>query len=146
MTNWHNRFLELATHISSWSKDPSTKVGAVITRGNRIISTGFNGPPQKVHDLQERFLDREMKLKMTLHAEINAILFAKQDLKGCTLYCTHPPCTQCAAMIIQSGLEEVIFPPLPSFAEAPKFYERWKTDIDLSMKLFSEANIIVSER
>ena len=146
MTNWHNRFLELATLISSWSKDPSTKVGAVITRGNRIISTGFNGPPQKVHDLQERFLDREMKLKMTLHAEVNAILFAKQDLKGCILYCTHPPCTQCAAMIIQSGLEEVIFPLLPSFAEAPKFYERWKTDIDLSMKLFSEANIIVSEK
>ena len=146
MTNWHNRFLELATFISSWSKDPSTKVGAVITRGNRIISTGFNGPPQKIQDLPERFLDREMKLRLTLHAEANAILFAKQDLKGCTLYCTHPPCTQCAAIIIQSGLEEVIFPPLPSFAEAPKFYERWKTDIDLSMKLFSEANIIVSER
>ena len=143
MNHWPNRFLELATLISSWSKDPSTKVGAVITRGNRIISTGFNGPPQKVHDLQERFLDREMKLKMTLHAEVNAILFAKQDLKDCTLYCTHPPCTQCAAMIIQSGLEEVIFPPLPSFAEAPKFYERWKTDIDLSVKLFSEANIVV---
>mgnify|MGYP002138144723 FL=1 len=146
MTNWPNRFLELATFISSWSKDPSTKVGAIITRGNRIISTGFNGPPQKIHDLPERLLDREMKLRMVLHAEVNAILFAKQDLKDCTLYCTHPPCTQCAAMIIQSGLEEVIFPPLPSFAEAPKFYERWKTDIDLSMKLFSEANIIVSER
>lgn len=141
MTNWHNRFLELATFISTWSKDPSTKVGAVITRGNRIISTGFNGPPQKVHDLQERLLDREIKLRMVLHAEVNAILFAKQDLKGCTLYCTHPPCTQCASIIIQSGLEEVIFPIMSS-----KFYERWKTDIDLSMKLFSEANIIVSER
>ena len=141
MTHWSNRFLELATFISSWSKDPSTKVGAVITRGNRIISTGFNGPPQKVHDLQERFLDREIKLRIVLHAEINAILFAKQDLKGCTLYCTHPPCTQCASIIIQSGLEEVIFPIMSS-----KFYERWKTDIDLSMKLFSEANIIVSER
>ena len=141
MTNWHNRFLELATHISSWSKDPSTKVGAVIIRRNRIISTGFNGPPQKVHDLQERFLDREIKLRIVLHAEINAILFAKRDLTGCTLYCTHPPCTQCAAMIIQSGLEKVIIPWM-----SPEFYERWKTDIDLSMKLFSEANIIVSER
>ena len=141
MTNWHNRFLELATHISSWSKDPSTKVGAVIIRRNRIISTGFNGLPQKVHDLQERFLDREIKLRMTLHAEVNAILFAKQDLKGCTLYCTHPPCTQCAAIIIQSGLEEVIFPSM-----ALEFYERWKTDIDLSMKLFSEANIVVTTK
>ena len=138
MTNWHNRFLELASLISSWSKDPSTKVGAVITRGNRIISTGFNGPPQKVHDLQERFLDREIKFRIVLHAEINAILFAKRDLTGCTLYCTHPPCTQCAAMIIQSGLEKVIIPWI-----SPEFYERWKTDIDLSMKLFSEANGVV---
>lgn len=141
MTNWHNRFLELATHISSWSKDPSTQVGAVITRGNRIISTGFNGPPQKVHDLQERLLNREVKLRITLHAEANAILFSKQDLKNCTLYCTHPPCTQCAAMIIQSGLEEVIIPWI-----SPEFYARWKEDIDLSMKLFSEANIVVSEK
>lgn len=138
MTNWPNRFLELATFISTWSKDPSTKVGAVITRENRIVSTSFNGPPQKVHDLQERQQNREMKLRVTLHAEVNAILFAKQDLKGCTLYCTHPPCTQCAAMIIQSGLEKVIIPWM-----SPEFYERWKTDIDLSMKLFSEANVVV---
>lgn len=141
MTHWPNRFLELATFISSWSKDPSTKVGAVITRGNRIISTGFNGPPQKVYDLQERLLDREVKLRITLHAEVNAILFAKQDLSDCRIYCTHPPCALCAAMIIQSGLKEVITPEI-----SLEFYKRWKEDIDLSMKLFSEANIIVSER
>ena len=141
MSHWPNRFLELATLISSWSKDPSTRVGAVITRGNRIISTGFNGPPQKVHDLQERLQNREVKLRITLHAEVNAILFAKQDLKGCTLYCTHPPCTQCAAMIIQSGLEEVTIPWM-----YPEFYARWKEDIDLSMKLFSEANIVVTTK
>lgn len=141
MTNWPHRFLELAAFISSWSKDPSTKVGAVITKGNRIISTGYNGPPRGIKDLPSRLNNREEKLRITLHAELNAILFAKQDLRDCTIYCTHPPCTQCAAIIIQSGIDEVVFPWMQA-----EFYKRWKTDIDLSMQLFFEADIVVTTR
>jgi dCMP deaminase len=110
MTKWDTRFLELATLVSTWSKDPSTKVGAVIVDDNkRVVSVGFNGFPRGVKDDFTRYEDRELKLKMVVHAEINAILFAKQPLDGCTLY-TVPfqPCSRCAAQVIQSGIKRVV--------------------------------------
>lgn len=108
MTNWHERFLTLAEHIAGWSKDPSTKVGAVIVdQQRRIVSTGYNGFPQGAKDSPTMVRDR--KLLRTLHAEANAILFAKRDLTGCTIYVTHHPCAHCAAMIIQAGITTVKF-------------------------------------
>jgi dCMP deaminase len=108
MTEWHERFLTLAEHIAQWSKDPSTKVGAVIVDPQRrIVSTGYNGAPQSVSDVAD--VPRERKLMRTLHAEANAILFAKRDLTGCTIYVTHHPCAHCAAMIIQAGITTVEF-------------------------------------
>lgn len=108
MTDWNERFLALAEHIATWSKDPSTKVGAVIVDPQRrIVATGYNGPPQGVADML--YLPRERKLMRTLHAEANAILFAKRDLTGCTIYVTHHPCAHCAAMIIQAGIVAVRF-------------------------------------
>jgi dCMP deaminase len=94
---WDMRFLALAAHISSWSKDPSSQVGAVITDGNRIVSLGYNGFAAKVKDAEERLGDRETKLQLTIHAEENAMIFAKRDLRGCTVYVTHPPCPRCAS-------------------------------------------------
>ena len=97
---WDRRFLELAKHIAQWSKDPSIKSGSVITDGkNRIISTCYNGLPQKVEDTENRYKNREIKLSIIIHCEENAILFAKQDLTGCTLY-TWPfmSCSKCAYM------------------------------------------------
>ncbi len=102
---WHKRFLELAEHIASFSKDPSTKVGAVIfDEGNRIISMGYNGLPQKVIDSDERYNNRELKYKTIIHAEMNAILFAKKDLTNCSI-ATWPfmSCSNCTSAIIQSG-------------------------------------------
>ena len=108
MADWHKRFLTLAEHIAGWSKDPSTKVGAVIVdQQRRIVSTGYNGFPQGVVDNPQ--LPRERKLMRTLHAEANAILFAKRDLSGCTIYVTHHPCAHCAAMIIQAGIKRVVY-------------------------------------
>ena len=71
---WDVRMLRLAKHISSWSKDPSTKVGCVITDvQNRIMGIGYNGFP---HGLADKNLDdREHKYARTVHAEMNAILF-----------------------------------------------------------------------
>jgi dCMP deaminase len=86
---WHNRFLDLAKFISGWSKDPSTKVGAVIVDKNkRIVSVGYNGFPKDVKD-DNRLYDRESKYLIIIHAEINAILFANKSLDDCILY-TYP--------------------------------------------------------
>lgn len=130
---WNRRFLQLAELISSWSKDPSTKVGTVITKGNKIISLGYNGFPSKIDD-DSRLLDREEKYKIIIHAERNAILFANQSLDNCTIY-TYPfmPCSSCASLIIQSGISRVV-----SYSTIP---ERWKESFELSKNLLKEAKI-----
>lgn len=107
---WDKRFLDLAQFVAQWSKDPSTKVGAVITDDrNRIVSLGFNGFPRGIADTDVRLTDREIKYQLVVHGERNAMLFANRPLVGCRLY-TWPmqPCSQCAAMIIQLEISEVI--------------------------------------
>jgi dCMP deaminase len=134
---WDGRLLGLANHVSTWSKDPSTKVGAVITRGNRIVSVGYNGFPQGVKDHPGRYEDREMKYKIIVHAERNAIIFAAQDLTGCTLYTTpFMPCSTCAGIVIQSGIKRVVAPELPGGLK-----ERWGKDVDIAQQMFFEAGV-----
>jgi dCMP deaminase len=133
--NWHQRFLDLAEHISSWSKDPSTQVGAVIVDDQRrIVSTGYNGFPRGVEDLDSRLQDRTIKYEMIVHGEINAILFANQSIYGCTLY-TWPfmPCSRCAAIVIQSGIRTVVAP----YNDNP----RWQTSFQLTEQMFREAGV-----
>lgn len=132
---WDNRFLGLAEFVSQWSKDPSTKVGAVITdQNNRIVSIGYNGFPQNIYDDENILNDRETKYKMIIHGEMNAILFAQKSLEFCTLY-TYPfmPCPRCSSMIIQTGIQRVV-----SYNIMP---ERWSDDFKLSQQLFKEAGI-----
>lgn len=108
MDKWGNRFLELAEHVATWSKDPRTKVGAVITDDlNRIIGIGYNGFPRGVVDSPALYQDRESKLQRVVHAEANAILNSNTSVRGCKLYVTLPPCNECAKIIIQSGIAEV---------------------------------------
>ena len=137
MTRWDLRFIEMAALVASWSKDPSTKVGAVITNDkNHVISLGFNGFPRGVEDRLD--VSRETKLARTIHAEPNAILHAKQDLAGCSIYVTRPPCSNCAALIIQSGISRVVYE-----APDPDFLVRWKDSISESIQMFEEARITV---
>ena len=138
ISKWDRRFLDLAKFISHWSKDPSTKCGAVIADlRNRIISVGFNGFPVGVNDSEERLKDRETKYSLILHAERNAILFANQPLDGCRLY-TYPfmPCDIDAAIIVQVGIAEVISP----FASV-KHLERWAHKFELAHQIFNEGNV-----
>lgn len=131
---WDLRFLDLAKLISTWSKDPSTQVGAVITDlNNRIISIGYNGFPQGITD-NARLDDRETKYKIIVHGEMNAILFANKSLQNCTLY-TYPfmPCPRCSSMIIQTGITRVV-----SYKNTS---DRWEEEFKLSSLLFKEANI-----
>ena len=134
MNKWDNRFMQMAALIASFSKDPSTQVGAVITQGRKIISLGFNGAPSGVREPT----DRDMKILRTLHAEVNAVLFAARDLRDCTIYVTHPPCAQCAALIIQTGIRHVVFAP-PS----DDFLSRWCENHVEAMRMFNEAGVTV---
>ncbi|OOZ34766.1 deoxycytidylate deaminase [Solemya velesiana gill symbiont] len=133
---WDTRFLGLAAHISAWSKDPSSQVGAVITDGNRIVSLGYNGFAAGVVDASERLEDRSIKLNLTIHAEENAMIFAKRDLKGCTVYVTHPPCPRCASKLIQDEIGRVV-----SIAPSEDFLSRWADDLKLSQEMYREAGV-----
>ena len=138
---WDNRFLQLAEHISKWSKDPSTKVGCVVVGPDREIrSTGFNGFPRGIDDSEERLTNRDLKYPLICHAEENAIMHAARiglSLKDCTAYVTWPPCTRCARSLIQAGISEVV---IPSGLEIP---DRWREDFDTSHGMLAEAGVVV---
>lgn len=119
---WNYWFIDLAEQISTASKDPSTKTGAVIVDSDRrIISTGYNGFPKGDDDDPERYADREQKYRDIIHADMNALLFARRDLTGCTIY-TWPflPCDRCFPHLVQHGIQHFIAPSLPSH-----LVERW---------------------
>mgnify|MGYP003126501137 FL=1 len=138
LKKWDLRFLEMSELVSSWSKDPSTKVGSVIVDNDRrVISLGYNGFPKGVAD-NARLNNREEKYKIVVHAERNALLFANTDVKNCSIF-TYPfmPCPICAGMIIQSGISRVV-----SFKSNN---ERWGKDFEISRKMFQEADIQLLE-
>lgn len=113
MSDWDTRFLDLAHHVADWSKDPSTKVGAVIVNDKKqVLSLGYNGFPRGVRDCQERYANREQKLLFVAHAERNALDNAFTDVEGATLYSTLYPCTDCAKGIIQRGIKRVVTTPI----------------------------------
>ncbi|MDP7658840.1 MAG: dCMP deaminase family protein [Candidatus Thalassarchaeaceae archaeon] len=138
---WDGRFLNLAKHISEWSKDPSTKVGCVVVGIDREIrSTGFNGFPRGIEDSMDRLEDREQKYPLICHAEENAIMHAARigiSLKDCSAYVTWPPCSRCARSLIQAGVNEVVY---PSDSEIP---ERWKDDFEIAIGMMEEAGVKV---
>lgn len=136
MDKWDNRFLELAELVSTWSRDPSTKVGGVIVdEKNRVVGIGFNGFPRGVAD-DERLDDRDVKYQLIIHAELNAILNA-QFTEGCTLY-TWPvaPCSNCAATIIQAGIAKIVAPNTT--------HPRFQGSINTGLALLHEAGVEVT--
>lgn len=140
---WDIRFLELAKHVAQWSKDPSTKVGAVLisTDGREFI--GYNGFPKGVLDSEERLNNREVKYKLVVHAEVNAILKAGDKAKGSTLYVwpsfSLPPiCNECCKVAIQAGVKEIVGY-IPD--EDDERVKRWKDSISISEEMCNEAGI-----
>lgn len=137
LKKWDTRFLELAKLVGSWSKDPSTQVGAVIVdEKKRIVSIGFNGFPSGVQDSEERLHNRDLKYDIIIHAEANALAFANRSVEGCTIY-TWPfqPCSRCAGLIIQSGIKRVVSVVLDR--------DRWKKNFEIARQLFEESGIIM---
>lgn len=140
LNHWDERFLRIAFEVATWSKDPGTKVGAVLVRDRRIIASGYNGFPQGIEDFSERYEDRETKLALTVHAEVNAILNAAKNgakTENTTLYVTFPPCVSCTTAVIQAGVTRVVRPHLST---AP---ERWIKSFSRGGKLMTEAGILV---
>jgi dCMP deaminase len=150
---WDRHFLDLALRHASMSKDPSTKVGCVVIGPDREpLSNGFNGFPRGIYDSEERLNDREQKLELVVHGEMNCICNAARSgisLKGGTLYVTAtdksgaiwggPPCCRCAVHVIQVGIIAVVSFPIKS---APS---RWHADLVRSHELLSEAGVSFRE-
>lgn len=118
---WDRHFLQAALLQATMSKDPSTQVGAVIVGPDRRIrATGFNGFPRGIEDTPQRLNDRDTKLGLVVHAELNALLSAAAGgppVGGCRMYVAAmgaertggiPPCSRCAAHLIQGGIIEVV--------------------------------------
>ena len=136
---WDKRFLDLAREISTWSKDPSTQIGAVIVNDDRrILATGYNGFPRDIHDSDMRYHDRETKYKYVVHAEMNAIFNATYNgisLKDATLYVYGlPVCSECAKGVIQVGIKRIVMP-------KKDYPDRWVESFRKSRDLFSEAGV-----
>ena len=138
LTHWDIRFLKIAEEIRTWSKDPGTKVGCVLVKERRMLASGYNGFPSTLSDSLELYEDRNYKLAVTVHAEANAIMNAAKNgakTESCTAYVTFPPCSQCAAALIQAGVEKVV---CPNPANAP---ERWRASFKLANDMLYESGV-----
>lgn len=144
MDKWDKRFMRLTVEVGSWASCIRRKVGAVIVREKRVMTTGYNGAPVGVASCVERGeclrnqLDipsgTRAEMCYAAHAEQNAIIQAARygiDINGSTLYCTHQPCVICAKMIINSGIKRVV-------------YQEGYPD-EFSVRLFQEAGVILEK-
>lgn len=134
---WDARYLALSLFVSSFSKDPSTQVGCVIARRDRTIaSIGFNGFARDVEDTSERLHDRALKYPLTIHAELNAVLNAKEPINGYVAFVTHPPCAACASVLIQAGIAEIV-----AIMPTPDMLSRWGDSFNLTQDILNEAGV-----
>ena len=124
MDKWDARFMELAHVIAGWAScyQSDRKIGAVIVKDKRIVTTGYNGAPAGIKTCVERGECLRKKLGIpsgtkhevcyAIHAEQNAIIQAARlgsSIDGATLYCTHQPCGICAKMIVNAGISRVVY-------------------------------------
>lgn len=137
---WDKHFLGMACYMANMSRDPSTKVGAVITTADRnIVGVGFNGFPRRMFDDPELYADRSKKYPRIVHAEMNAVLNAGRPVVGCTIYVSPlPPCSKCALHLSQAGIARVV-----SAVPSPGVLERWADDLKLSYEIFAECDVYV---
>lgn len=138
---WGIDFLDLAqTWANVRSKDPSTKVGAVIARRDHtIVSIGYNGFPRGYPDDFELYADRAMKYPRVVHAEMNAVATAREPLDSShTLYCPLIPCSECTKNLIQFGIHRVVCW-LPNH-ETAELHNRWKDSFGVTEELLEKCN------
>tara|TARA_B110000503_G_scaffold79919_1_gene122591 strand:+ start:832 stop:1299 length:468 start_codon:yes stop_codon:yes gene_type:complete len=146
---WDQRYINLAKEVSTWSKDPSKQIGAVVIGSKgQVLSQGYNGFPRGVSDDIKNYEDRSIKYKMVVHAEMNCIYnasFTGTSLNGATLYVYGLPiCSSCAKGIIQVGIKEVVMLksdsriPITTFVESKT---NWDEEWFWSKRMFDEAEV-----
>jgi len=140
LSKWDQRYIDLAKQVSTWSKDPSRKIGAVaVGSKGQILAQGYNGFPRGILDSTERYDDREVKYKYVVHAEMNVIYnasFSGVSLDGSSLFVYGlPVCNECAKGIIQVGIQRVLI-----FTDeiVPLI---WSQSFELTSEMFKEANV-----
>lgn len=141
-SHWHKRFLLLAKSISEWSKDPSTKCGSVIVDDyGTVVSQGYNGFPRGLDDGIDRYMDRAFKYDHVIHAEMNAVINARQAIDDHIVYVWPMlPCIRCSVVLAQSHIKCVVSKKL-----SPELEERWGESIVKSKRVFKEVGIEVIE-
>lgn len=135
-------FLAMARLIAQRSKDPSTQTGAVIADASGVVvSCGYNGFPQRMQDRPEWYANREDKYSRIVHCEMNALIFARRDLAGCTLY-TWPfmSCDRCVVHMIQAGITRYVCPVSP-----PDKLERWGAAFEKVRQYLRECQLELCE-
>jgi dCMP deaminase len=132
------RGLALAAHVAGWSKDPTTKVGAVIVgKDPRDLCVGYNGFPPGIADTPDRLMHRPTKHALTQHAERNALDNAHFDIRGATLYTTLAPCVNCAKSIVSKGISRVVCAEVPT-------HEPWADEAERGKAILEEAGVVVT--
>lgn len=136
---WHDRYLRLADAVATWSKDPSSQIGAVaVGSKGQVLSQGFNGFPRGIRDDKKRLTDREQKYKFIVHAEMNCIYNATYNgvsLDDATLYVSGlPVCSECAKGVIQVGISHVVM-------WDKNYPEKWIQSFYNSKELFKESGV-----
>lgn len=141
---WPLRMIGMADYVAQeFSKDPSTKCGAIVVNAERrVIGTGYNGFPPQIEDRAEWLGDREERLDMVIHAEVNALNNAISDTRGSALFVTTICCHDCAKFIVAKGVGEVHFRK-PMTAENQSFARRWANKLKRSMQTFARAGVEV---
>ena len=124
MDKWDQRFMEMADLVSTWAScyQPNRKIGAVIVKNKRVMTTGYNGAPAGIKTCRERGECLRRKLNIpsgqrqelcyAVHAEQNAIIQAAKlgiSIDGATLYCTHQPCVVCSKILINAGIKRIVY-------------------------------------
>ena len=141
---WDNRFMEMAQVISTWSKDPSSQIGAVVVNDERrILATGYNGFPKGIADTEERLNNKEEKYSRIIHAEMNALmnaLYSGVSLKDSTLYVYGlPVCSSCAKCVIQAGVKRVVIPTIKT--NKANWQAVWELE---SAPMFAESGVQIT--
>lgn len=107
---WDEYFMKIAETVAVKSKDPSSKMGCVIVDKNkRVVSLGYNGMLQGADESKMTLSERPMKYYFAIHSEMNAILFAHQDLTGCTIYNRVATCENCLKYCLQAGIKRFVY-------------------------------------
>ena len=107
---WDEYFMKIAETVALKSKDPSSKMGCVIVGKNkRVVSLGYNGLIQGADESKMTLSERPMKYYFVIHSEMNALLFAKEDLAGCTLYNKTATCDNCLKHCLQAGIKRFVY-------------------------------------